>query len=129
MVAKHLAVLALMSGFSASALAANPHCERRAAEIERQIGYAQQAGNSHRVAGLQTALSRVRTHCTDAGLVEDKKRDIAEEQEDIADILEEIREKQAEGRADKVQKLERKLARRQAKLEVLQQELVELEQR
>lgn len=124
---KYLAALILMHGFAASAMAANPACERKEAEIERQIEHAKAAGNHHRLRGLENALSSVRAHCTDAKLIEDKKRDIAEQQEEIDEVLEEIREKESEGRYDKVQKLERKLERERAELKALQQELQEIE--
>jgi len=119
--------LALSCGLIAPAMAANPACERKAAQIEQQIQHAKAAGNTHRVSGLEKALSQARTNCTDAGLIAEQRADIAEQQEDIDEILEDIQEKQAEGRSDKVEKLERKLGHEKKELEVLQHELRQLE--
>ena len=113
----------------APAMAADPACVRKAAEIAQQIKFAQDAGNHQRVRGLEKALSSVRANCTGAGLVQDKQREIAEQQEEVDEVLAEIREKETEGRYDKVKKLERKLARERAELQALQQELAELQGR
>lgn len=121
------AIAILAFGFSAPVLAVNPACEQKKIEIQRQIQHAQEAGNTHRMRGLETALSKVKTYCTDAGLIKDQKKDIADQQKDIDDLLEEIQEKESEGRYDKVKKLERKLAYKRQELEDLQQELKELE--
>lgn len=122
-----LAVSVLMFGLVAPALAASPACERKEAEIKTQIQHATQNDNTHRVRGLEKALSQVQTHCSDAGLIKDKKEDIADQQEDIDKMLAKIQEKKSEGRYDKVEKLEDKLAREREDLKTLQQELKELE--
>ncbi|CAK7011976.1 DUF1090 domain-containing protein [Kerstersia gyiorum] len=109
------------------AQAANPGCERKAAEIEQQLDYAKTYGNVYRQRGLERALTEVRTHCTDAGLVSEKRSDIAEQNEKVNEIQAEIEEKQTEGRLDKVRKLERKLEREREELRLLQNELRELE--
>lgn len=122
-----VALSILMLGLVAPALAASPACERKEAEIKNQIQHATQNNNSHRVRGLEKALSQVQTHCTDAGLIKDKKEDIADQQEDIDELLAKIEDKKSEGRYDKVEKLENKLAREREDLQTLQQELKELE--
>jgi len=91
-----------MCGMTAPALADNPACERKAADIEQQIGHAQEAGNSERLKGLNKALSAVRGHFTDAGLIQDKKQYIVEQEVDIANIIENPDEKKAEGTLTKV---------------------------
>lgn len=117
-----LSVLAL------PAWAANPACQYRAAEIQNQIEYARQHGNTHRERGLERALANVQMHCKDADLLRDKQEEIREQEEDIQERLEEIAEKRSEGRQDKVQKLEKKLDRDRANLEQLQDELKELQE-
>lgn len=101
----------------------NPLCQKKVAAIEKQLQFAKEAGNSHRVRGLERALANTKAHCTDAELIADQKEEIADQESDIAEILEEIKEKRAEGREDKVKKLERKLQREQEELRVLQNEL------
>lgn len=129
MATKHLAALLLACGLVTPVMASNPACDQKASELERQIQYAKEAGNNHRVAGLEKALSAVRKNCTDAGLIREMKHDIAEQEDDIDEILEDIREKESEGRYDKVKSLERKLERERAELEHLRQELSTLEKR
>lgn len=91
-----LAIPGLAFGLIAPALAANPACERKEVEIKRQIQYAKDANNTHRVRGLEKALSQVQTHCSDADLIKDKKKDVAEQKEDIDEVLAKIQEKQSE---------------------------------
>lgn len=116
---------------STSAFAAqandNPACAQKAAQIQLQIDYAKQHGNTRQQQGLETALENVRLHCTDAKLIRDKQEEIAEQQEDLQDIQADIQEKRQEGKADKVAKLERKLAKETAELQKLQEELQALQ--
>lgn len=126
MTIEHAVAFAIALGFSAPALASDPACARKIAGIELQMQHAKDAGNRHRVKGLERALSAARQHCTDVGLIAEKEEEIAEKREDIDDILEDIREKEEEGRIDKVKRLERKLAHEQEELEILTQELDEI---
>ena len=127
MAGRYLFGLVLICGLTTPVMAGNAACDRKAAEIEQQIKHAQEAGNSDRLDGLNKALSAVREHCTDAGLIKDKKQDITEQEEEIAETLEDIAENQAEGKLDKVKKLERELQREREELDVLRQELAEIE--
>ena len=125
MISRVIAV-SLALGLSSSALASEPACARKVAEIEVQIKHAKEAGNRDRVMGLERAMSSVQDHCTDAGLISEKEKEITKKQSDIDDILEEAREKESEGRLDKVEKLERKLAHERKELEVLRQDLADI---
>ncbi|HCN72761.1 MAG TPA: DUF1090 domain-containing protein [Pusillimonas sp.] len=124
---KSLAGLVLMCGFSANVLAANPACERKAAQITQQIHEANANDNRARAQGLETALMNVLAKCTDAELIAEKKEDIADQQEDIDELLAEIKEKQSENKPDKVAKLEGKLKTEREELDVLRRELAEIE--
>ena len=126
MTIKHAAAFAIALGCSAPALASNPACARKVADIESQIHHAKAAGNQHRVKGLQRALSAAQQHCTDAGLIADIEEEIADKREDLNDILEDIHEKEEEGRIDKAERLERKLAHEQEELKILMKELEEI---
>ena len=106
---KSLAGLVLMCGFSANVLAANPACERKAAQITQQIHEANANDNRARAQGLETALMNVLAKCTDA------------------ELLAEIKEKQSENKPDKVAKLEGKLKTEREELDVLRRELAEIE--
>lgn len=116
----------MMKSLTFLALACTLAGPAQAAEIERQIGYAQEAGNRDRLDGLRKALAANRENCTDSRLIEGLKQDIAEQQEEIDALRAEVREKESEGRYDKVKKLERKLADAQQDLKDLQQSLAEM---
>ena len=126
-----LIAAALWAVFISPALAEsveNPACARKAAAIETQLKYAEVGGNKHRVRGLERALHATRKNCTDAGLIQDREHDIAEQEKKLEDIRQDIKEKERAGRFDKVRKLERKLTRERKELQALKHELAELEQ-
>lgn len=58
----------------ALAAAAEGGCAAKAQNIQQQIDYATQHGNTHRVDGLKKALSEVQTHCTEAGLQAERQK-------------------------------------------------------
>lgn len=126
MIIKIATALAMALGLSSPALASDPACARKIADIESQIQHAKTSGNQNRAKGLERALSAARDNCTDAGLIAEKEEEVAEKREDIEDILEDLREKEEEGRLDKVKRLERKLAHERQELEILTQELAEI---
>ncbi len=67
----------------ALAAAAEGGCAAKAQNIQQQIDYATQHGNTHRVDGLKKALSEVQTHCTEAGLQAERQKNIAEKQRKV----------------------------------------------
>lgn len=93
-------------------------CAAKKQEISRQIDYARAHNNSHRVAGLTTALEEVESSCTDAGLQKERMQKVAEKQEKVNERQAELKEAQETGRQDKV-------AKKQQKLEEAQQELAD----
>ncbi|MFV0454350.1 MAG: DUF1090 domain-containing protein [Pseudomonas sp.] len=105
---KVVVVMTLLS-LAAGLAHAEESCASKEADIRRQLEYAREHGNAWRIEGLETALSKVRAHCTGAGLR-------AERQEDIDEAREEVREREAElqkalrdGDRKKIEKRERKL--------------------
>ncbi|EKF3857576.1 DUF1090 domain-containing protein [Salmonella enterica] len=58
-------------------------CEYKRQHLERQIDYARAHNNTHRVAGLQEALSRVDEYCTDSWLLKLKENKVAEKQRKV----------------------------------------------
>ncbi|BFO12141.1 hypothetical protein GGER_46510 [Serratia rubidaea] len=72
---RYTAPLALsLFAFASFSMAAEGGCAAKAQEIQQQIDYATQHGNSQRVAGLKTALGEVQAHCTDAGLQAERQK-------------------------------------------------------
>lgn len=120
---RHSLLLALpLFTLSALSQAASPTCAGKAQEIQTQIDYATQHGNSHRVAGLKKALSEVQTHCTEAGLKADRQQKIADQQSKVAEREQELKEAQQIGKADKIANKQKKLAEAQAELKAAQAE-------
>lgn len=97
-------------------------CDTKAAKIQQEINYAKAQGNTHRVAGLETALAEVKQHCTDEGLAKELNQGIAEKQQKVTEREADLKEAQAKGDPKKIAKQQKKLA--EAK-----QELVEAQQK
>ncbi|WP_326469266.1 DUF1090 domain-containing protein [Enterobacter wuhouensis] len=91
-------------------------CEAKRQNIERQLDYAQTYGNTHRVAGLQTALSKNSAYCTDAGLRAKQESDVRKKERKIEKRRQELAEARANGREDKIRNKERKLKKAQDEL-------------
>ncbi|TQI82378.1 uncharacterized protein DUF1090 [Serratia fonticola] len=120
---RHSLLLALpLFALSAFSQAAVETCATKAQDIQTQIDYATQHGNTHRVAGLEKALSEVQAHCTEAGLAADRQKKIAEKQSKVAEREQELKEAQQTGKADKIAKKQKKLAEAQAELKAAQAE-------
>ncbi|WP_392433255.1 DUF1090 domain-containing protein [Yersinia sp. HM-2024] len=92
-------------------------CDIKANEIQQQIDYAKKHGNTHRVAGLETALNQVKNNCTVESLEADRQSKIKEKQHKVAERQEELKEAQETGNAEKITKKQKKLTEAQAELE------------
>ncbi|OWF72108.1 hypothetical protein B4902_15355 [Yersinia frederiksenii] len=103
--------------FTSTAHAAlDDECAVKAKEIQQQIDYAKQHGNTRRAAGLQTALKEVKNNCTAESLEADRQKKIRQKQHDVTERQEELKEAQQKGDADKISKQQKKLAEAQAEL-------------
>ncbi len=67
---------ALLVGLFAAQAQATQTCADKQAEIQRQLDYAHAHNNSRQAAGLETALANSKDSCTEAGLAQEKARDI-----------------------------------------------------
>ncbi|PKH22416.1 hypothetical protein CIG19_14045 [Enterobacterales bacterium CwR94] len=124
-----LSVAAALTAAMGSAHAAQDCAAKRSA-LESEIRYAQQYGNSAKVAGLRQALAEVNAHCTPGSVKADIQKDIrklekkvADKQEDIRDAQNDLRKATAKGDREKIAKYQRKLAEKQADLRDAQQKL------
>ncbi|CNI50324.1 periplasmic protein YqjC [Yersinia massiliensis] len=118
MLLRHSLLLALpIIMFTSTAHAAlDDECAVKAKEIQQQIDYAKQHGNTRRAAGLQTALKEVKNNCTAESLKADRQKKIRQKQHDVTERQEELKEAQQKGDADKISKQQKKLAEAQAEL-------------
>ena len=122
------AVLAF--GCSTTLLAAEPvkpltGCAAKRAAIEQQLEQAKAHGNRNRVAGLQTALEKVKTYCTDGSLTQERKQHVLDAEKEVAQREKDLRKAMNKGDAEKVEKRKDKLAEARAELEQAKRELEE----
>lgn len=114
---RHATLLALpLFVFSTLSAAAESGCAAKAQEIQQQIDYATQHGNTHQIDGLKTALSEVQTHCTEDGLQNKRQNKIDKKQHKVTERQQELKEAQQTGKADKIAKKQRKLEEAEAEL-------------
>ncbi|MTD27542.1 DUF1090 domain-containing protein [Erwinia sorbitola] len=96
---------------------ANSVCKQKEQAILKQIDYAKKYGNHYRVAGLERALSNVRTYCSDASVQAAHQQKIQQLEQKVAQREQELRREKAQGNnRKKIAKLEKKLAEAQEKL-------------
>ncbi|CAI0700213.1 Protein of uncharacterised function (DUF1090) [Serratia entomophila] len=120
---RHSLLLALpLFALPALSFAAEGGCATKAQNIQQQIDYATQHGNTHRVDGLKKALSEVQNNCTEAGLQAERQKKIDEKQTKVAERQQELKTAQQTGNLDKVAKKQQKLAQAQAELKQAQAE-------
>ncbi len=96
--------------------AANPRCEAKAANIEKQLQAAWAEGHTEKAKGLSAALEGVRDNCSDQKLAREFEAKVNEARE-------EIREREADLREAELAGDPQKIAKRQAKLDEAMEEL------
>ncbi|MCQ4289192.1 DUF1090 domain-containing protein [Pseudomonas stutzeri] len=105
-IAVAMTLLSLMTGLAH----AQESCASKEAGILRQLEHAREQGNAGRIGGLETALSKVRAHCTDAELQAERQEDIDEAREEISEREADLQEALRGGDPEKIETRERKLA-------------------
>jgi hypothetical protein len=100
-------------------------CAAKRANLETQLEQAKAQGNSNRVAGLQTALEKVKTYCTDASLSQERKQNVLDAEKDVAQREKDLRKAMSKGDPQKIEKRKDKLAEAHAELEQAKRELEE----
>lgn len=117
----------LVLGCTTPLLAAEPltGCAAKQDAIQRQLEEARAHGNGNQVAGLQTALEKVRTYCTDAGLAQQRKQRVLDAEQDVSRREKDLSKAMDKGDAQKIEKRKNKLAEARAELEQAKRELEE----
>ncbi|MDN6855575.1 DUF1090 domain-containing protein [Pseudomonas sp. CAN2814] len=100
-------------------------CAAKRANLETQLEQAKAQGNGNRVAGLQTALEKVKTYCTDATLSQERKQNVLDAEKDVAQREKDLRKAMSKGDPQKIEKRKDKLAEARAELEQAKRELEE----
>ncbi|TWE02333.1 uncharacterized protein DUF1090 [Pseudomonas sp. AG1028] len=99
---------------------ANPLCDAKAANIEKQLQAAWAEGHAEKAKGLSAALDGVRENCSDKALMRELEAKVNKARD-------EIREREADLREAELSGDPQKIARRQAKLDEALQDLKEAE--
>lgn len=115
--------LMLATTLVTTANAANPAsgCAAKKQEIEQELGYAKQHGNTARVEGLENALRENSKYCTDSNLLKQRQLKINEKKEKLLEREKALEEARMEGRSEK------KIAKLLNKVEDAREELREAE--
>lgn len=100
-------------------------CAAKRAAIETQLEQAKAQGNGNRIAGLQTALEKVKTYCTDGSLTQERKQNVLDAEKEVAQREKDLRKAMSKGDAEKIEKRKDKLAEARAELEQAKRELEE----
>ena len=111
-----LLALPLITFCGFATAASDNECDIKAKEIQQQIDYAKQHGNTRRAAGLETALKEVKTHCTEESLQAERQKKIRQKQHNVTERQQELKEADA----GKIAKQQKKLAEAQAELQQAQ---------
>lgn len=107
-------VMALTASFAHAEQ--GPICAKKSERIQEQIEYAKKHGDEHRLRGLQTALEKVNSHCSDEDELSEQQQKIAEKQQQVLERHTDLKEAQRDNKDDKLAKLKRKLLEAQTEL-------------
>lgn len=102
---------------------ASYNCQEKQYHIQRQIEYARQHGNIHRVAGLQQALEESKRHCSTNYLQDKHQHKVAKKQLKVQERENELKQAQQLGDQKKIAKKQKKLRQAQTKLLEAQQDV------
>lgn len=98
-------------------------CAAKKQNIENQIQYAKQAGNTHRVQGLERALQKTNTYCNDESLNKDRLEKVSEKERKVQKRQQELNEAKSKNDSKKIEKKQKKLAEAKAELNEAKLEL------
>src|SRR5450830_1433763 len=110
-----LALLTLCSVLAAPLMAAEEipelsGCAAKKQGIVNQIEQAKSRGNADQQAGLETALSEVTAHCTDASLKKERENKVLDAKHEVSKRQADLDKAMKKGDADKINKRKDKLA-------------------
>ncbi|NQD80483.1 DUF1090 domain-containing protein [Pseudomonas seleniipraecipitans] len=105
--------------------ASNPRCEAKAADIQQQIQAAEAAGHDGKVKGLNTALEKVRSNCTDKELMRELEGKVRAARGELREREADLREAELSGDPSKIAKRQAKLEEARAELQQAETELTE----
>lgn len=123
-----IALLTLCSAMAAPLMAAEQTpeltgCAAKRQGIINQIELAKSRGNKDQQAGLETALSQVTTHCTDASLRKERENKVLEAKHEVNQRQADLDKAMKKGDAQRINKRKDKLAASRKELQEAVDEL------
>ncbi|MCQ6260069.1 DUF1090 domain-containing protein [Pseudomonas sp. Q11] len=123
-----IALLTLCSAMAAPLMAAEQTpeltgCAAKRQGIINQIELAKSRGNKDQQAGLETALSQVTTHCTDASLRKERENKVLEAKHEVSQRQADLEKAMKKGDAQRINKRKDKLAASRKELQEAVDEL------
>lgn len=101
--------------FTSAALAET--CQEKVKSIQTEIDHAKKHNNTKRLDGLETALKKTQSNCTDQKLADHKKNKIRDRQADVDKAQQKLDAAIAEKRSPKkIEKMQRKLEEQKQEL-------------
>ena len=98
-------------------------CAAKRDEIQQQIDQAKAAGNSAQQAGLETALSQVKSNCTDEQLEKSREQKVLDAQHEVKKRENELQKAMSKGDPEKIDKRKNKLAEARKELDDAKKQL------
>ncbi|MGY4534011.1 opacity protein-like surface antigen [Pseudomonas sp. TE3786] len=125
---RHLVCAALLSLLASAAVAAETTqtltgCAAKRDEIQQQIEQAKAAGNSAEQAGLETALSQVKSNCTDEQLEKSREQKVLDAQHEVKKRENELQKAMSKGDPEKIDSRKNKLAEARKELDEAKKQL------
>ncbi|KJK09000.1 MULTISPECIES: DUF1090 domain-containing protein [Pseudomonas] len=118
----NLVLLATIGLGATSAQAARPDpgltgCAAKRSAIENQLKQARQYNNSNQIAGLERALSKVNTYCTDGDLHKEREQKVLDARHEVNQRTKDLDKAMRKGDAEKINKRKDKLAESKQELQ------------
>jgi hypothetical protein len=98
-------------------------CAAKKQGIINQIELAKSRGNADQQAGLETALSEVTAHCTDASLKKERENKVLDAKHEVSTRQADLDKAMKKGDAEKINKRKDKLAKSRKELQEALDEL------
>lgn len=92
-------------------------CAAKIKEIETQLEYARAHNNSGQIAGLETALEKVKKYCTDSSLKKERESKVLDAKHEVSRRQADLDKAMKKGDPEKINKRKDKLAESRKELQ------------
>ena len=94
-----------------------PGCAAKIKNIETQLEYARAHNNSGQIAGLETALEKVKKYCTDSSLKKERESKVLDAKHEVSRRQADLDKAMKKGDPEKINKRKDKLAESRKELQ------------